>query len=213
MTKPRPPTRNLSLDIPVESVTSPWYKFQSTAQYFVSCPHLLQSCTNVHSFARSVAFASCLHLEISICFLHSVDYTKNFSYIHSNLLRNTLSATFTCFRFSEFLYVFFTMSITPRVPHISVPIYFHMSESPYDSHWAFHISIPTASIGWLWIFHPIGNIVSRKRVPSQSADWMIKVHSGYSCKVATVESERIWYWLDYLNIIWQKRLYFKGNAC
>lgn len=39
--------------------------------------------------------------------------------------------------------------------------------------------------------HPIGNIVSRKRVPSQSADWMIKVHSGYSCEVATVESERI----------------------
>lgn len=68
-----------------------------------------------------------------------------------------------------------------------------MSESPYDSHWAFHISIPTAG-SWYWVivnFHPMGNIVSRKRMPSQSADWMIKVHSGYSCEVATVESERI----------------------
>lgn len=56
---------------------------------------------------------------------------------------------------------------------------------------AFHMSIPTARYWVIVNFHPMGNIVSRKRVPSQSADWMIKVHSGYSCEVATVESERI----------------------
>ena len=116
--------------------------FQSTTQYFVSCPHLLQSCTNVHSFVRSVAFASCLYLEISICFLHSVGNTKNFSYVCSNLLRNTLSAALTCFSHVQtytpsrvlwlsrlacilkFLYVFYIVSITPRVFHMSFPIYY-----------------------------------------------------------------------------------------